>query len=71
METPVWTEGQESWLALKDMSELYGQLYYISSNGQSIPPREEALAASGATTSQIIDVPPPHRNRSLTARDGL
>lgn len=51
VETMVWTEGQPEWLALKDKTELYNQLYYISSNGLSVPARPLTDASQGLLTS--------------------
>lgn len=50
LDTLVWTEGQESWRALKDLPDLYNQVYYISSNGQSIKPIEAGAPLRGKSS---------------------
>ena len=47
LETLVWAEGvsEGTWVPLQSQSELYAQVYYISSAGQSIPPAMQAVPA--------------------------
>lgn len=49
METLVWAEGgaQDTWVPLQSQGDLYTQVYYISSAGQSIPPAVQAVPSHG------------------------
>ena len=49
LETLVWAEGvsEGTWVPLHSQTDLYAQVYYISSAGQSIPPATQAANPSG------------------------
>ena len=46
----VWAEGQEAWLPLQDIADLYAQVYHISATGSSHIPATSSDHAPGRFT---------------------
>ena len=49
-ESMVWAEGQEAWLPLQDIADLYAEVYHISATGSSHIPATSSDHAAGRFT---------------------